>query len=291
MVKANPWLERRVLAYAHRGGAREGPSNTLAAMRSALAAGATALEMDVHATSDGHLVICHDPTVDRTTDGAGPIASMTLAQVKSLDAAYWFVPGEEVSPGRPAEDYPLRGKAPADSAYCIPTLEEVLEAFPGVLLNLDIKQSAPVVTPYEATVARTLLDHGRVEDVIVASFDPAALRGFSVMAPRVATAGAVRAIARIWAAGRLHVRPLPTRHSAIQVPLMLHGLVVLDHRLVRAAHRAGVAVHAWTIDEPAEMERLVDLGVDGIMSDCPTVLAGVLAERHANWAGQGPRTQ
>lgn len=285
MAKANPWLERRVLAYAHRGGAREGPSNTLAAMRAAVAAGATALEMDVHATSDGRLVICHDPTVDRTTSGSGSIASMTLAQVKALDAAFWFVPGEEVSPGRPAEDYPLRGRAPAEEAYTIPTLEEVLEAFPGVPLNLDIKRSAPAVAPYEATLATALLEHGRVDDVIVASFNPASLRAFSAVAPRIATAGEARAIGRVWLAGRLHLRALPTRHSAVQVPLMVRGVTVLDHRLVRAAHRAGVAVHAWTIDEAPEMERLVDTGVDGIMTDCPSILAGVLAERGMTWTG------
>nr|MDQ2754539.1 glycerophosphodiester phosphodiesterase [Actinomycetota bacterium] len=167
--------------------------------------------------------------------------------------------------------------------YTIPTLEEVLDAFPGVPLNLDIKQSAPAVVPYEASVARALLDHGRVNDVIVASFNPSSLRAFSALAPRVATAAAARAIARVWLAGRMHVRPLPTRHSAIQVPLMLRGTTVVDPRLVRAAHRAGVAVHVWTIDDRTEMERLVDLGVDGIMTDCPSILAGVLAERGAAW--------
>lgn len=285
MAKANPWLERRVLAYAHRGGARDGPSNTLAAMRLALAAGATALETDVHATSDGHLVLCHDPTVDRTTNGSGAIASMTLAQCKSLDAAYWFVPGEEVSPGHAPADYPFRGRAPADSAYTIPTLAEVLVTFPGIPLNLDIKQSAPAVAPYEAALAKALADHERVDDVIVASFNPDSLRAFSAVAPRVATAAAARAIARIWLAGRAHIRPLPTRHSAIQVPLVLRGLTVVDARLVRAAHRAGVAVHVWTIDEAAEMKRLVDLGVDGIMTDRPSVLARVLGEAGVTWAG------
>ncbi len=274
-----------MLAYAHRGGAREGPSNTLAAMRTAVAAGATALELDVHATSDGALVVCHDPTVDRTTNGSGVIAEMTLAQVKSLDAAWWFVPGEEVSPGRGAAEYPFRGRAPAESAYAIPTLDEVLEEFPGVLLNLDIKRTVPQVEPYEGAVARVLSAHGRVDDVMVASFNPASLSAFSTHAPRVPTAGAARAIGRIWLAGRLHLRPLPTRHAAIQVPLTLGKMKVVDQRLVRAAHRVGVAVHVWTIDDPVEMERLVDLGVDGIMSDRPSVLAQVLCARGAQWQG------
>jgi glycerophosphoryl diester phosphodiesterase len=274
-----------VLAYAHRGGAREGPSNTLAAMRAALDVGATALELDLHATSDGRLVVCHDPTVDRTTNGSGVIAKMTLAQVRSLDAAWWFVPGEEVCTGLAAEAYPFRGRAPHDPSYAIPTLEEVLEAFPGVLLNLDIKQTAPAVAPYEATLARVLAEHERVDDVIVASFNPRSLAAFSALAPQVATAAASRAIALIWLAGRLGCRPLPTRHRAIQVPLKLGDITVLDRRLVRAAHRAGVAVHVWTIDDPVEMESLVDLGVDGIISDSPTVLSRVLAERGAAWQG------
>lgn len=280
---ANPWLERRVLAYAHRGGAREGPSNTLAAMRAALAAGATALELDVHATSDGRLVICHDPTVERTTNGSGAIAEMTLAEVESLDAAWWFVPGEEVSPGLSPSAYPFRGRAAEDPAYRIPTLEEVLETFPGVFLNLDIKATAPQVAPYEATLARVLADHGRLGDVIVASFHRRALAAFSALAPDVATAAPARVIASLWLAGRLHCRPLPTRHLAVQVPLKLGELVVLDEHLTRAAHRAGLAVHAWTIDDAAEMETLVDLGVDGIMSDRPSVLAEVLARRGVHW--------
>src|ERR1700687_756037 len=108
-MAANPWLDRRVLNYAHQGGAREAPSSTLFALHRAVAAGADALELDVHDTADGHLVVCHDETVDRTTDGKGPIADLTLADLQSLDNAYWWVPGEVVAHGRPDADYPLRG--------------------------------------------------------------------------------------------------------------------------------------------------------------------------------------
>ena len=103
----NPWLDRRVLAYAHRGGAREAPSNTILAMRQALAAGATALEVDVHPTSDGHLVVCHDPWVDRTTNGAGQVGTLTFEELRRLDAGSWFDPQ-------------FKGEA-------IPTLREVLD--------------------------------------------------------------------------------------------------------------------------------------------------------------------
>jgi len=122
----NPWLDRRVLAYAHQGGAWEAPSSTLHAIRAALAAGATGIELDVHATADGELVVCHDATVDRTTNGCGPIASLTLEEVRVLDNGYWFVPGADAAPGLTPEAYPFRGRAPEDRDFRIATLREVL---------------------------------------------------------------------------------------------------------------------------------------------------------------------
>jgi glycerophosphoryl diester phosphodiesterase len=280
-----PWLQRRVLAYAHRGGAREAPSNTILAMRRALAVGATALEMDVHPTVDGHLVVCHDPTVDRTTNGSGAISSLTLAEIQALDAAYWFVPGDEVAPGRPPEDYPLRGRAPEDVELRIPTLGEVLEAFPEALLNIDIKQTAPNVEPYEEALALMLIDHGRADDVIVTSFQDAALVAFSAAAPDIATAAGILAVAGFWQAVQDGVPSPPMTHAAIQVPTNFEGATVVDERFVRSAHAAGAAVHVWTIDERSEMERLVGLGVDGIMSDLPSVLVPTLAELDVAWTG------
>src|SRR6202167_1808582 len=137
-----PWLSRRVINYGHQGGAWGGTSSTLHAFASALDAGATAIELDVHATADGRLVVCHDPTVDRTSDGHGPIAAHTLAEIRLLDNAYWFVPGEDAVRGRGEEASPLGGRFPADPDLGVATLEEVLETCEGVLLNLDVKQSA-----------------------------------------------------------------------------------------------------------------------------------------------------
>ena len=177
-VCRNPWLERRVLCYAHQGGAREGPSSTLWAMERAVAAGAEALELDVHATADGQLVVCHDATVDRTTDGTGAISGLTLEQLRRLDNAYWWVPGQVAEGGRPAEDYPLRGRAPRDRSLGVATIDEVLETFPHTFLNLDIKQTAPAVRAYEELLARTLRAHRRIDDVIVASFNDMATDAF-----------------------------------------------------------------------------------------------------------------
>lgn len=274
-----------MLAYAHRGGAREAPSNTIHAMRRALAAGVAALETDVHQTADGHLVICHDPTVDRTTNGSGAISALTLAEIQSLDAAHWFVPGYEVDHSRPPEDYPLRGRAPDDAELRIPTLEEVLEAFPQVVLNIDIKQTAPTVKPYEEALARMLGDFDRSDDVIVSSFHDAAVAAFGAAAPQVPTGAGVQETTALWQSVQEGVQPRSMSHAAVQVPITFGGRTVVDERFVESAHAAGVAVHVWTIDERSEIERLVGLGVDGIMSDLPSVLAPTLADLGMAWRG------
>ena len=280
---ASPWLQRRVLCYAHQGGAREGPSSTLCAMERAVAAGADALELDVHATADGHVVVCHDATVDRTTDGHGAISALSLARLRQLDNAYWWVPGFVVAPGRPAAEYPLRGRAPADRELGVVTLDEVLEAFPGVVLNLDIKQTAPVVPAYEEAVVRILRSHRRTDDVIVASFNDASTEAVRELAPEIATSAGTLGVAAFWRAAHAGEIPGPTPFVALQVPVQTAGVTVCDATLVDAAHRAGLAVHVWTIDDRDEMARLLDLGVDGIMSDVPTAAVEVIAAAGARW--------
>jgi glycerophosphoryl diester phosphodiesterase len=288
MAHENPWLERRVIAYAHQGGAWEAPSSTLFAIRRALAAGATAIELDVHATKDRQLVVSHDATVDRTTNASGAIADFTLAELQALDNAYWFIPGADVTPGRPDGEYPYRGKAPDDADFRIATLREILEAFPGVVLNLDIKQTAPAVEPYEAALADLLAEFERTDDVIVASFLDPATDAFRELAPKVGTSAGTIATATFWRAvhGTEEVPDPPV--VAFQIPERQGDLVIADEVFVRAAHERGIAVHVWTVNDEAAMGRLVDLGVDGIISDLPTALASVLAGRQAQWAGATP---
>jgi len=282
---ATSWLNRRVIAYAHQGGAKEAPSSTLYAIEKALAAGATAIELDVHATLDGELVVCHDPTLDRTTSATGPIADRPVAEVVALDNAYWFVPGLDALKGRPEGDYVLRGQAVAQSDLRVATLRSVLERFPGVVLNLDIKRTAPQVKPYEETLARLLREYERISDVIVASFHDRATDAFKAIAPEIATSAGRSAVARftwaIWTGRRPNASI--SRHVALQVPARVPGKALITRRYVEQAHAFGLAVHAWTIDDEAEMERLLDLGVDGIISDRPSLLAGVLARRGATW--------
>ncbi len=281
----NPWLERRVVAYAHQGGAKEAPSSTLYAIARAVAAGATAVELDVHATKDRELVVCHDPTVDRTTGSSGAIAARTLAELQRLDNAYWFVPGHDVRRGGRAGDYPLRGRAPADPTLGVATLRAVLEAFPGLVLNLDIKRTAPDVEPYEDILARLLAEHGRSDDVIVASFHDRATAAFHALAPDVAISAGRRAVTSFTLAVWSRRRPDRdlARYAALQVPARVGPKALVTRRYVDVAHGLGVAVHVWTVDEAEEMERLVALGVDGVISDRPSVLAGVLDRLQVAW--------
>lgn len=284
---SNPWLERRVLCYAHQGGAKEAPSSTLYALEQALRAGADAIELDVHRSADGALVVCHDATLDRTTDGRGPIAEHSVAELRALDNAFSFVPGEDAQPGRDPAGYPLRGRAPADRALGVALLEEVLTSFPGVLLNLDVKQTAPAVPAYEEALARMLRAHRRVSDVIVASFDDRSTAAVAAFAPEIGTSPGAAALALL---GRAlvtggEIDPTIRRHMAVQVPPSFGGQPVVNERFVEIVHGLGLAVHVWTINDPAEMAALARLGVDGIMTDKPSVLARVLDEAGSTYRG------
>ena len=279
------WLARRVIAFAHQGGSFEGPSSTIGAIAHALEVGASAVELDVHATKDRRLVVCHDATVDRTTNHHGAIASLTLGELGEMDNAYWWIDGDVVTPGRAPEEYLLRGRAPKDRRYAIATLEEVAVSFPGVLLNLDIKGTNPFVEPYEELLADELRRLEIADSVIVASFHDDAIQRFRALAPNVATSGATNETVTFYFShldGAAVVPPV----AALQVPPRFGDVDVVTESFVAAAHDAGVAVHVWTINEPEEMARLLELGVDGIVSDRPTVLAGLLAERDCGWDGQ-----
>jgi glycerophosphoryl diester phosphodiesterase len=202
-----------------------------------------------------------------------------------MDFSYWWMPGADVTPGRPDSEYPFRGRAPGDPAFGIATLREVLERYPGVVLNLDIKQTAPVVEPYEEALARLLAEFGRTDDVIVASFLDPATDAFRTFAPDVPTSAGTMATAAAWQAVQAG-QDLPESPAvAFQVPESQGDLVIVDEAFVAAAHRAGKAVHVWTVNEAEAMERLLGLGVDGIISDVPTTLCGVLGSAGVAWNG------
>jgi glycerophosphoryl diester phosphodiesterase len=281
----NPWLTRRVIAFAHQGGSFEGPSSTLFAIEHAIGVGATAIELDVHATKDGHLVVSHDDTVDRTTNSEGEIAQLTLAELAAMDNAYWWIEGDIATPGRAENEYRVRGRAADDRRFGIATLEEVATAFPGVLLNLDIKRSSPDVEPYEALLYDQLRALDITERVIVASFHDEAIQRFRTLAPGVATSAATEETAAFYFS-HLDDHPIVPPVCALQVPATFGDVDVVTEDFVEAAHRCDLAVHVWTINEVEEMSRLLDLGVDGLISDRPTPLATLLAERDCAWNGE-----
>lgn len=291
----NPWLERRVLHIAHQGGETEAPSNTLFALDTALEKGADVLEIDVHATADRELVVIHDTTVDRTTDGSGRIDRTDLATLKQLDAAHWFVPGCGACHERPEDDYVYRGYATGDrtipdelgdvepNGFRVPTLREVLERFPDTMINIEIKRTVPDTTPYEDLLAGLLAEFDRDDDTIVVSFYDQAMELFKAQevragvdvsdAPATGQAGAFVATTLEAAPGA----PNP-RFEALQVPITYEGIPVVTRDFVEDAHANGLAVHVWTIGDPDTMRWLIDIGVDGIMTDVPTVLEQVLAD-------------
>ncbi|HET9088912.1 MAG TPA: glycerophosphodiester phosphodiesterase [Acidimicrobiales bacterium] len=279
------WTQRRVINFAHQGGSFEGPSSTLHAMARALQNGANALELDVHATRDRRLVVCHDETVDRTTNHTGVISELSLEQLREMDNAYWWIEGSDVAPGHEDDEYVLRGRAPADARLSVATLAEVADAFPGVLLNLDIKQSLPNVEAYEELLAREIAKLDLIDRVIVASFLDDAMVRFRALAPRVATSAATQETTAFYFSmldGTAIVPPA----KALQVPMTYGEIRVVDERFVTTAHEAGLAVHVWTLNDEAGIDEALDLGVDGIISDRPSLTSALLAARGVAWDGR-----
>jgi glycerophosphoryl diester phosphodiesterase len=250
-------------AFAHRGGSLLWPENTMVAFRGAVEMGYRYIETDLHATRDGVLVLIHDDTLERTTDGSGFVWEHTLEQLKRFDAAYHFSPDG----GR---TYPHRGQG-----VTVPTLEQALEAFPEVRINVEIKQEQP---PAVEAVVEFIEKRGLQERLLVASARDRVVNEFRRRSGgRVATSAAKAEALRFWLASRLRLeRLLRIQYDALQVPARFASLTVVDRRFVEAAHKRSLQVHVWTVDEPGEMRRLLGLGVDGLMSDRPDLLREVV---------------
>lgn len=248
------------LLFAHRGGAKLAPENTLEAFRAAVERwGADVLEMDVRRTRDGALIVIHDETVDRTTDGSGAVGDLTLAEVRSLDAGFRF---------RDLDDRPsFRGRG-----VKVPLFSEVLEAFPGTRLNVDAK--SPEVAPELISLVTGAGAQHRV--LLASALEQGRADRLGYRGPTSATRGQIRLF---YYTHRLpRGGPYTPRADALQVPLEWKGRQVTTPRLVREAHRRNVPVHVWTIDDPAVMRTLASWGVDGIQTDRPDLLARVLHE-------------
>jgi glycerophosphoryl diester phosphodiesterase len=288
----NPWLAKRFVHIAHQGGESEAPSNTMYAFRRAARIGADVLELDVHSTADGVLVASHDATVDRTTNGTGLIRSMTYRDLRKLDAAYNFVPGRNAVPGLPPESYPLRGVRTYDKRpprgysagdFAIPSLRDVLCAFPRLPISIEIKGTSDADTEsflHNARLLAGLLNRtGRTRNIIVTSFNDAAVAEFHRLAPSVGLAPGLVGLTNYFFGG---VRPIEGT-VALQVPVTYQGIPIATPAFIARAHADGYAVHVWfsgtAPEDEATYNSLIDACADGLMSSWPTVMERILDER------------
>lgn len=248
------------IRLAHRGSRVLWPQNTMVAFQGAIDLGCRYLETDLHVTADGKVVVFHDDHLEDLTDGSGKVWDGEWARLAALDAAYWFDPDH---------DYPLRG-----TGVGIPLFADVAAIFPDALWNLDLKQRG-----IEQMVADEIARLGLEERALIGSFHDSRIRRFRrVTGGRVATSAGPRETAAALAAGRVGRVPGGPA-DAFQIPEGVGPLKVAGRRFVDAAHRAGKQVHVWTVNDPADMNRLLDLGVDGIVTDRPDLLNDVLHAR------------
>jgi glycerophosphoryl diester phosphodiesterase len=235
----------------------------MTAFEGAVRLGCRYLETDLHTTRDGVLVTIHDETLDRISNGSGPVHALSLSELKRVDAGYRFSPDG-------GQTFPFRGKG-----ITVPTLAELMQAFPDIRLNVDIKQTEP---PIVETLITFIEEQGAHDRILAGSFHHRMLKEFRQRTGgRVATSAASREARLFWLASRLGLtRFSRPPYDALQVPARQGPLPVVDRRFLQAAHRLGIQVHVWTVDESEEMRRLLRLGVDGLMSDRPDLLLDVL---------------
>jgi glycerophosphoryl diester phosphodiesterase len=297
---SNPWLKRRVLNIAHQGGEDEFPSNTLYAYKKAIRGGADMLELDIGVTKDDQVVVIHDTSVDRTTNGTGLISELTLREIQQLDAGYWFSTdsGNHYSHDQDPSAYRFRGVATGDrrppkrfkaADFRVPTLRSVLRAFPRTPINIEIKgrtkEEETSEYVYNAEVlARELRDEKR-DDLIVASFQQPAVDRFHELVPRIANSPGIAGVAG-WV---LDGTAPPAGTVALQIPITfefgdtVYNVTTADN--VERAHRERYAIHTWfggmDVDGPDTWRQLVDWCVDGIITSRSTELEKTLKSHRA----------
>lgn len=251
-----PWV------IAHQGGDGLWPGDTMFAFERAAEMGVDVLEMDLHSTADGALVLMHDATVDRTTDGSGRINDLTLAEIKDLDAGYDWTEDD-------GQTYPFRGQG-----ITVPTLDDVFQAFPDEYFNIEIKQAEPSITePF----CNKIREYVREDRVFVASFNQDVLDEFRQVCPEVATSTGESDGIKLLVPSFLWLEAIHSpKAQVVQTPEEYFGMTVLKQRTVDAAHNRGMEMHAWTINETEDMERLLALGLDGIITDRPDRMLALL---------------
>lgn len=242
----------RPRVIAHRGASGDFPENTIVAFRAAAEAGAPYFELDVHMTRDGTIVVSHDATLERTCGYSGRIGEIVLADLKRLDAGWGFARAGD-------SRFPFRGRG-----IEVPTLAEVFAAFPDRCYVVEIKQSAPSLVPELLEVIRRF---GMNRRVLIASEEQAPIDEIRALAPAMPTGFTYREIADFMMSLAPEAETYQPRGNALQIPPEFEAWRLVSLESVAAAHRAGVEVHVWTVNDPVEMRALLDLGVDGIITD------------------------
>jgi glycerophosphoryl diester phosphodiesterase len=285
---ANPWLGRPVLNIAHQGGEDQFPSNTLYAFKKAKAAGADMLELDIGVTKDGKVIVMHDTSVDRVTNGRGYVHAKTLGQIRRLDGAYWYSrTAGHYDHDKARKAYPFRGIATGKrkppkgfrrADFRVPTLSEVMKAFPRTPINIEIKGRTKAETDDEyvanAEVLASLLKSTSRRDLIVVSFHQKAVDRFHALAPATSVSPGVEGLAA-WA----FQNQSPGDGVETFDPPMTYqfGDTKIDTTdYIARAHQEGYAWHSWfsgdDVDGPSGWTKLVDLCADGIMTASPVTL-------------------
>jgi glycerophosphoryl diester phosphodiesterase len=243
----------RPQVFAHRGGCALGPENTIAAFDRGLAAGADGLELDVHLSADGIPVVCHDPTLERTTGAIGPVRALTAAQLASVDAGCRYIDG--------AGGYPFR-----ERGIGIPALRDVLERYPDIPLIVEMKVDSHEMGTALAAAVRAA---AAAERVCAAGYGQRALDAARAALPQMPTSASLpeARLAVYRSMAGVPVRRPP--YEMYQVPERAGLIPVASRRFIRHAHRAGLHVQVWTVDEQADMERLLAKGADGLITNHP----------------------
>lgn len=284
-----PLQAGRPLVYAHRGGAALRPENTVAAFDHGLSMGADGLELDVHLSRDGVVVVHHDATLERTSSGRGRVTDHTSDELARTDVGYWFRPVDAPAIGRggarelPADAFPFRGHDMG-----VPTLRSILQRYPDVPLIIELKVNDGELGRRTVDVVR---ETGSVDRVALGSFYRRPLRAARAYEPRIRTGAA--ALETRWALYRSWVGwPLgPAEYREFQVPERSGPTSIISPRFIRHAHRAGFPVKVWTVNDAADMRRLLDWGADALITDRPDIavpLASMSATADSGDGRNGP---
>jgi glycerophosphoryl diester phosphodiesterase len=259
------FIPDKFLVIAHRGGLSLGPENTIYTFRKAVKLGVDVLEMDVRSTRDGQLIILHDDTVTRTTNATGPVQTYTLVDLKKLDAAHRWSPDN-------GQTFPQRNKG-----VKIPTLPEVFKTFPQTKMNLEIKETRSSTIQ---SLCRLIRDYQMTNNVVVASFDSDSLKEFRRLCPQVATSAGASEARLFFGLQKAYLEGAYSPDAQVlQVPETLRDLRIVNKRFIDAAHARNMRVQVWSVNDVDAMQRLLHLGVDGIMTDYPQRLMELLKQQ------------